>query len=296
MITITTGDSEFSQENGVILYYNVSAVVVATGFTKYYTANIIENPCMDQHFNCSGNSACHYVARSSLVSSRERLETMHSCVGNYSVMPKSALEISFPVDNLLYWTNYSIQSALCNSKGCGPFGSSILVRTDEHTPTCSPNVTLIQNASSTSMSIEWIRTPVACTHGVLLHFNVFFSLLSELTGSECFNESSCWPLYVPVEAQTKFYTTNNTEQNAIFPELKKYRRYCVFLQSVTIKGRGPASQRYCAHTAEDSKLPFYVLNYTLCFSILDFIELLFEYQIIQKLGLTELEDILKTSK
>ena len=260
VITITTGDSEFSKENGIILYYNVSATVVATGFTKYYNASIMENPCMDRLFNCTGNSTCHYVARSSLVSKRERLETMHSCVGNNSIMPKSALEISFPVNNLLYWTNYSIKSALCNSKGCGAFGNSILVRTDEHTPTCSPNVTLIQNASSTSMSIEWIRTPIACTHGVLIHFNVFFSLNSELTGSECFNESSCWPLYTPVEGQTKFYTTNKTEKNVTFPGLKKYRQYCVFLQSVTIKGRGPASQPYCAYTAEDSKLLLYVFN------------------------------------
>lgn len=251
-ITIRTGDSVFANENGLIMYYNVSATEVATGFTKYYTAHIMENTCIGQRSNCSGNSTCHFVTRASLMAaSREKLETVHACVGNYSEMPKSALIISYTITNLRYWTNYSIQSALCNSKGCGGFRDSVLAKTDEHAPTCAPNATSIYNTSSTSLSIEWIRTPIACTHGVITYFNVYFSPETELRGNECFNDTSCWPLHSPDSNQTKYYLTNVTEQHASFSRLKKYRRYCVLLQTVNIKGMGPVSRSYCTYTGED---------------------------------------------
>ena len=174
-------------------------------------------------------------------------------MGNYSEMPKSAFIINHNLSELVFWTNYSIQASLCNSKGCGAFSENIFVRTDEHVPTCAPNVTLFQNTSSTNISAAWMRTPVNCTHGELLFFNVFFSLESELNGTECFNESSCWELYSPVLMQTKFYVTNVTDLEASFPNLKKYKQYCIFLQAVNIKGRGPVSHRNCAFTAEDGK-------------------------------------------
>ena len=255
-IAIRTGDSVFADENGVIIYYNVSATEVATGLTTYYTAHIMENICIGQSSNCSGSNTCHFVTRASMNARRDKLETDHACVGNYSEMPKSALVISYTITNLRYWTNYSIQSALCNSKGCGVFRDSVFAKTDEYVPTCAPNATSIYNTSSTSMSIEWMRTPPACTNGLFLYFNVFFSPEYELTGNECFNDTSCWPLLSPDGNQTKYYLANVTEQHANFSHLRKYRRYCVLLQAVNIKGRGPISQPFCTYTAEDGMSHF----------------------------------------
>lgn len=219
----------------------------------YYTANITENVCKSQNHSCPKEVLCRFKPRASCTAIRAQLQSEHACVGNYSEMPRSAFIVSHPLDKLNYWTNYRIQSALCNSKGCGPFAGSVMARTLEHAPTCAPNITSMHNTSSTSISTSWSRTPVKCTHGVLLHFNVFFSLSSILTGSECFNNSTCWDLYVPSNNQQKFYLTNVTSLDVSFAKLEKYRRYCVFVQAVNIKGPGPPSNPTCVYTAEDGK-------------------------------------------
>ena len=261
-IVVRTGDSVFADENGIILYYNISVTDVEPGFTKYYTADILFSNCTSQNSNCSGSDTCSFVTRASMTASWGDLEKQHACVGNYSEMPKSAFIISYTVSNLRYWTHYSVQSSLCNSKGCGEFTASVAVRTDEHFPTCAPNATSMHNTSSTSMTVEWERTPIACTHGVLLYFNVFFSLESAIKGNECFNDTSCWPEHSPEDIQTRFYVTNVTDQHISFSGLKKYRRYCAFLQAVTKKGAGPASQPFCNITAEDGMSLF-----ALCFGL-----------------------------
>lgn len=201
--------------------------------------------------NCSEGSTCNFTSRASNVALRESLQSEHNCLGNFTELKNSAFIIPVGLDGLKYWTNYSISSSLCNSQGCGPFASSITARTDEHSPTCAPNITMLYNTSSTSVFASWERTPVHCTHGVLLSFNVFLALETELTGNECFNDSSCWEQRSPFLNQTRFYTTNVTNENITFSGLKKYRRYCAFVQAVNIKGAGPPSLRNCTFTAED---------------------------------------------
>eukprot|EP00795_Rhopilema_esculentum_P012024 gene12024-2609_t len=253
VILYKVGCSAIKGENGVILYYNVTATDIVTNITSHYTAHIEEKQCLPSNGTCLDRASdCNFRERNEHIFNRSYYENNHSCQAAKTNLRNTAFIVMHPLDNLKFWTNYSVRSALCNSVGCGPYSNPIFIRTDEHAPTCAPNITAIQNTSSTSMFISWLENPVHCTHGVLTHYNVFFALESELSGMECFNTSSCWDTFNPTMKKTKFYVTNITSLNVSFTQLKKYKSYCVFLQAVNIKGRGPASVRFCNHTAEDA--------------------------------------------
>ena len=236
----------------MILYYNVSATDIVTNITSQYTAHIEEQQCLPSNGTCLHRASdCDFRKRNARIFNRSYYEKNHSCQAAGTNLRRTAFIVMHPLNNLKFWTNYSVRAALCNSVGCGPYSNPIFVRTDEHVPTCAPNITAIQNTSSTSMFISWLENPMNCTHGVLTHYNVYFALESELSGKECFNASSCWDTFDPAMKQKKFYVTNITSLNVSFTQLKKYKSYCVYLQAVNIKGRGPESVRFCNHTAED---------------------------------------------
>lgn len=202
--------------------------------------------------NC-GNllKGCNFEHTQKYLDNRQHYLSAHNCSSVIEDQHQTSYIIGYTLSKLKFWTEYSIGIKGCNLAGCGPFNAPTTVRTDEHKPTCAPNVTCFQNMSSTSMGLSWLKLPLNCAHGLVFSYNVYFSLKSELSGNECFNSSSCWELYNATLSQTKFYNSTSNSTMA-FRDLRKYKEYCVFVQAVNKKGAGPVL-RTCSFTPEDRK-------------------------------------------
>ena len=252
-INYTTGCLHLSNEHGEILYYNISATRVSSSQPPaFYLANITPEKCIAGSSCFPGsNDSCPLSGGSK--HSPESYIVSHNCSINRTKMSRTSSLVYHVLDQLNYWTIYDIRAAACTRKGCGPFSSPLSTRTDEHPPTCYPNATAVQNTSSTSLRISWSQIPISCAHGIVLHYNIFVSPANELTHDECFNDTLCWPQYSP--GATKFYVKTE-DLSSEFTGLKKYWRYCIFLQAVNIKGRGPSSYSVCNYTAEDGEFCF----------------------------------------
>ena len=251
-INYTTGCLNLPNEHGIILYYNISATVESSSYTTFYTANVTTEKCITNP-SCFANTNLSCPSTESQNLSPELYLTSQNCSYNRTRLTGTSSVVYHILDQLKYWTIYNISAAACTRKGCGPFGGQYSIRTDEHSPTCFPNATEIQNTSSTSLLAKWLEIPVSCAHGVVLYYNVFISPEEDLTGDECFDNATCWANQT--SGSTKFSLTTR-DLWFEFNELKKYKRYCVFLQAVNSKGRGPASYGICNYTAEDGKLYF----------------------------------------
>lgn len=255
-INYTTGCLNLPNEHGIILYYNISATVASSLHTRFYVARVTTENCITKS-SCfpDTNLSCPSAEIQSF--SPEFYLTSQNCSSNRTKMTRTSSVVYHILDQLKYWTIYNISASACTRKGCGPFGNPYSIRTDEYPPTCFPNATEVQNTSSTSLHAKWLEIPVSCAHGVVLSYNVFISPAEELTGDECFDNATCWANQA--SGSTKFSITTR-DLWFEFSGLKKYARYCVFLQAVNSKGRGPASYSICNYTAEDGKLLFFMVE------------------------------------
>ena len=252
-INYTTGCLNIKKEHGTITYYNISATIVSTLETVFFVANITDGNCMPNVIGCYFHPSARCPAKNASNTSPEFYLTSQNCSVSRTTLRKTSHVIYHVLDDLRYWTFYNISASACTRKGCGPFNSPYTIRTDEHAPTCSHNATAFHNTSSTSLFANWTEIPVNCAHGIVLYYNVFMSPAENYTGTECFNDSSCWAN--DTSGSIKF-STQVIQLNSEFTGLKKYKKYCLFLQAVNIKGRGPVSKGFCNYTAEDCKLKF----------------------------------------
>ena len=253
-VNLSTGYVKLEHEHGEILYYNISVKLAATGEETFYIAYITGNLCLDEII-CKASPDCDPNQRGNYMKQTPKDLISYNCSAQPLQLPRTSFVVTYRVNNLLYWTEYNISSSACNKKGCGLFNEYLFVKTDEHAPTCAPNLRAFENTSSLSMNASWYGVPLNCAHGVLWSYNVFISLKAELSGSECFHRSSCWESHNSTSSQTKYLITiNATDLSYEFVNLDQYREYCIFLQAVNSKGRGPASVSHCAFTAEDGRL------------------------------------------
>lgn len=246
----TTGCLNSTNERGRIVYYNVSVMNLNASIEAFYIANITNSSCI-AHPSCSYSAAEDCPSQVSGNGLKAFHLTSRNCSENKTTILRTSNTVHHTMEGLPFWTYYNISTAACTQKGCGPFSKPYTVRSDEHPPTCAPNVTAVFSNSSTSLIAAWESIPVSCAHGVVLKYNVFVTLAGKITGDECFNSSSCWPN--KTVGTTKFYTMTEISTSEL-TDLKKYTEYCVYVQAVNSKGRGPASMGYCNYTAEEGEL------------------------------------------
>ena len=256
-INYTTGCLKLRNEHGIIIFYNISATAISSSHTTFYVANVtVENCIVNSSCSSSTARACPFPEISSF--SPDIYLTSLNCSRNRTIMSRASSVVYHVLDRLKYWTTYYIRAAACTRKGCGPFSEPYNITTDQHPPTCPPNAATLQNTSSTSLRANWSEIPVSCAHGIILYHNIFLSPADELSGDECFNHTSCWANQT--SGSTKFYLMANDSWSEI-SGLKKYKKYCTFVQAVNIKGRSPVSNGTCAYTAEDGKLILALLKF-----------------------------------
>ncbi len=251
-MTILTGNIPLISENGKILYYSIAVEDLVDNIVNYNHANITM-----EHRRCANNSrTCDadfcMTTRGSIPNRTAPSLISHVCSTDVVSMPESSTIIKATVNSLLYWTNYSISVAACNSKGCGNFSHPVRAQTDAYKPLCPPLVSSVGNSSSTSLSIEWEPLQRNCSNGLITHYYVFVVEHQLANGTEWFNVSESWNAFDGERYQNKFYT-NTSIPMAEVTNLKKYMEYCVSVQAVNVKGFGPASPFQCAYTDEDSK-------------------------------------------
>ena len=176
----------------------------------------------------------------------------HKCKWNLALSQTSAI-MEYLIGNLMYYTFYTLTASACTSVGCGPSTSPFVVRTDEHTPTCSPINVTVRNMSSTSMRIQWDRTPEHCTHGIITVYTLYFG---EERTLKIFNTTYWHPDMILLRNISNVRTVPFPSQVSVFSDLKKFVSHCVLVQAHTSKGPGPLTPSYCAHTAEDGRYMF----------------------------------------
>ena len=171
----------------------------------------------------------------------------HKCKLNITVSQTSAI-MEYLIGNLTYYTFYTLTASACTSAGCGPRTGPFVVRTDEHTPTCSPINVTVRNTSSIALLIQWDRTPENCTHGIITMYTLYFGAERRLKN---FNSTYWHPNMTVLLNMSNIRTVPFPSHESAFSDLKKFVSHCVLLQAHTSKGPGPLTPLHCAHTAED---------------------------------------------
>ena len=247
---LTVGELDPQQENGKIVYYNVSVQATDGGDIKFFRANITE---MKLTWKNATNTTCEIVARTcpgSLNATTERLLAPHSCPSGLTIIRQTSTIVNQTITGLSYWTEYEIRASACTCEGCGPFNFSVH-RTDEHAPTCSSDhIDAISN-SSTSLTFSWKPLLLNCTHGNFAAYRIYFGTAVDFKNG--FDITKHWNLFDSNLRQRMYYTET-------ISGLEKYSRYCIAVMGSTVKGYGPASNSHCERTLTDSKLIFYIIS------------------------------------
>ena len=102
-------------------------------------------------------------------------------------------------------------------------------------PNASPANVIGQNASSTSIWVDWDTVPVADQNGILLSYTVSYTAL---------------PAGI---SQTAVVSATNT--HVTLTSLDKYTNYSILVFASTAKGDGNTSDPIIVTTDEDSKWP-----------------------------------------
>ena len=173
----------------------------------------------------------------------------HKCTWNMTTSQTSFAK-EYLIDNLKYYTLHILRASACTSVGCGPQTSPFLVQTDEHTPTCSPINMMVSNISSTSLLVQWTRTPENCTHGIITMYTLY---IGESGAFQNANISHLHQNIALLRNMSTVKTVSFPTDETTFDGLRKFLNYCVLIQAHTSKGAGPLSPLHCAYTAEDGK-------------------------------------------
>lgn len=249
---LSVGELDFQQENGKIVYYNISVRAIATNgnVPKFFRLNITE---IKLTFSNSSNATCEQITRtcpSSLNAAEERRLAVHSCPIGFTLIRKTSTVVNHTITGLSYWTEYEIKASACTCAGCGPFNIGVH-RTDEHTPTCSTDhIDAISN-SSTSLSFSWKPLLFNCTHGNFAGYRIYFGPASAFQNG--FDVDENWKIFDVNLKQSNYYTESMLESFKV-GGLIKYSTYCIAVMGSTAKGYGPASNSHCKRTLTDSKL------------------------------------------
>ena len=249
---LTVGELDSQQENGKIVYYNISVQATNGSDIKLFRANITE---MKLTYTNATNATCEEITRTCpriLNATVEKPLVPHSCPSGLTIIRQTSTIVNQTITGLSYWTEYEIKASACTCEGCGPFNISVY-RTDEHTPTCSTDhIDAISN-SSTSLTFSWKPLLLNCTHGNFAAYRVYFGPAADF--KKGFDITKHWTLFDANLRQKRYYTESILESFNV-GGLEKYSRYCIAVMGSTVKGYGPASSSHCERTLTDSKLIF----------------------------------------
>ena len=225
-IDISIGNIAEDMENGIVQYYQVRLTITEAGKQKEVFHNITGKHS-GKHTNSNYSNFAHPC---SVVKPHE----------------KTSQERSFKLENLKYYTEYSLAGKACTDAGCGPFSASKTVKTDEYIPFCSPHGISIIVLSSTQLRVTWNRPPTGCSNGLIIKYKI----------STYYRHWDGNGLYLTFENFTQAETITLTQ-------LKKYSGYCFNITAFTSKGHGPYSGIHCEKTLQDSKFqtPMYAFNW-----------------------------------
>ena len=159
----------------------------------------------------------------------------------------SEIAVTSEIKNLSFYQEYEISASGCTNIGCGPFGSKVIVRTDEHVPTCSPVNIKIEDTSSTNLQITWDPPPSDCSYGKI----VSYELLLFSSTEDAYQKLEAGTI---ASVSTKF-STGLTVQNAT--SFDKFSNYSVVIKAFTSKGGGPLSPPVWGLTGEDGKFAYF---------------------------------------
>lgn len=227
-LSLIIGDVPIAQENGIIVYYNVS-----------YTSQ----DWPDDFY--SANSSLIQHSDGDLSIWNQMLNVQLDCSFYRSTPnPPSSKNATVLLKNLFPFTNYEVLASPCTIIGCGPQYYTASFQTDATFPSCSPNITMF-NESSTSMTVQWIHLDYKCLHGVLNQYTVFL-----------FESSERYELNrTDIRYFQGIQTSNasSVDEEATVTLLRKYWNYTAVLFTENNVGYSPPSIAIWAVTAEDSK-------------------------------------------
>ena len=251
-LNLTVGKVELRQENGKVIYYNISLLSNLTGETEFRIASI------DRMVIQSGN-----VDESMPLMIYKQRTCFNNTFqfGRCSLRPhfinKTSYVVNVSIPNLTYWTQYEIKASACTCAGCGPFSDVTYGTTDQYQPTCSTNEITALSTSSTGLNFSWTPLEVNCTHGYATGYAVFFGSAEAFAGATNFSKD--WQISTGTNVHKKHYVVT-LQENIHFDGLEKFSNYCIAISGSTVKGFGPISNPVCNRTQEDSKkLTFFVL-------------------------------------
>ena len=210
-------------ERGIIVRYNLSITKVQDGVeTKFISAPITQSFDILSLKNLTGIRDLEDVA---------------------DTPATSEIVITPEINNLNYYAEYEISACGCTDVGCGHFGSKVVVRTDEHVPTCSPLNIKIKDTSSTSLMITWDPPPSYCSYGKIVSYQLFLFNSTEDAYQKLVAGT--------VASVSKMFSTGMNTQN--LTSLEKFWNYSTVIKAFTSKGGGPLSPAAWGLTGEDGK-------------------------------------------
>ncbi|EDV22989.1 uncharacterized protein TRIADDRAFT_64052 [Trichoplax adhaerens] len=137
----------------------------------------------------------------------------------------------YTLQDLKYFTKYSIRLAASTSAGVGPFSQPINIQTNQSAPAASPKNVIIVVESSTSMTINWSPPPVDKQNGEIISYKVQYQAKGD-------------------ELATKI-SVKGSDHSCNLHNLTINTRYFVQVAAATIIGTSQFSEVVEAKTNED---------------------------------------------
>lgn len=144
--------------------------------------------------------------------------------------------VNYTIEDLHYYSNYSILVYLCNEFGCGDPSEPIEIQTDEYLPFCSALNLTIHETSPTSIQLRWLDVPRSCANGIIVGYTVYARRLRNDT-------VAVWNV--------------SAVKMSEYIGLEEYELYCVKIAAKTKVGQGVNSSEVCGYTDQYCKFILY---------------------------------------
>ena len=177
----------------------------------------------------SGKNKTYQIVRTNLSYGYKNETSCSNYAKNQFLKQGVSLNVTF--DDLIYFSNYSIMTHLCNNIGCGDASNPVMIQTKEYLPTCPPSDIRYQNTTLASLVLTWNELPLNCANSIIMGFNILLMRMRYQTTNQS-------------------YTILKTIE---FKDLAIYELYCANISASTRIGNGPSSKPICRYTNENSK-------------------------------------------